>query len=164
MASYVEDRIQRSFYMVRMSAPPPAPLEGTPEAIGKADYLETVIQDITSMLGITSGLWQARVLERRPLAGSEAHCHGNCNTILGPNTEPRPAQRLSREAGILSTCTYSECQPAYLPEKEHPKVIWLLQFMLLSCQRANQPLPASAEAAVHTRALRLLHLLNDCGL
>ena len=62
MASYVEDRIQRSFYMVRMSAPPPAPLEGSPEAIGKADYLETVIQDITSMLGITSGLWQARVL------------------------------------------------------------------------------------------------------
>ena len=60
MASYVEDRIQRSFYMVRMSAPPPAPLEGTPEAIGKADYVETVIQDITSMLGITSGLWQAR--------------------------------------------------------------------------------------------------------
>ena len=60
MASYVEDRIQRSFYMVRMSAPPPAPLGGSPEAIGKADYLETVIQDITSMLGITSGLWQAR--------------------------------------------------------------------------------------------------------
>ncbi len=59
MASYVEDRIQRSFYMVRMSAPPPVRLEGTPEAIGKADYLETVIQDITSMLGITSGLWQA---------------------------------------------------------------------------------------------------------
>ena len=64
MASYVEDRIQRSFYMVRMSALPPAPLEGTPEAIGKADYLETVIQDITSMLGITSGLWQA--CELRP--------------------------------------------------------------------------------------------------
>jgi len=42
-----------------MSAPPPAPLGGSPEAIGKADYLETVIQDITSMLGITSGLWQA---------------------------------------------------------------------------------------------------------
>ena len=59
MASYVEDRIQRSFYMVRMSAPPPVRMEGTPEAIGKADYLETVIQDITSMLGITSGLWQA---------------------------------------------------------------------------------------------------------
>ena len=62
VASWTEDHIQRSFYLVPFRAKNPSPLQGTPEAVGKADYLESVIRDVTAMLGITSGL--AQVLDR----------------------------------------------------------------------------------------------------
>lgn len=57
MASVIEDRIQRRYYLVPFTAKVKRP-EGTPEAIGKADYISTLINTISSGLGATVGLAQ----------------------------------------------------------------------------------------------------------
>mmetsp|Transcript_1706 Transcript_1706/g.4949 ORF Transcript_1706/g.4949 Transcript_1706/m.4949 type:complete len:1096 (+) Transcript_1706:257-3544(+) len=61
IASLIEDHLQRRYYLVPWAAKVKIPA-GTPEAIGKADYVSTLIDQISSGLGATVGL--AQVLAR----------------------------------------------------------------------------------------------------
>lgn len=93
IASLIEDHLQRRYYLVPWAAKVKVP-QGTPEAIGKADYVSTLIDHITSGLGATVGLAQvvARAINVRARRLEALHDvlnsadEGELNFMLGGGT------------------------------------------------------------------------------